>query len=185
MKRAVAIAAVGLSMAGCAGMPELPSLSLGGPAATTVQFESEPSGAEARTSTGQTCRTPCAQAIASDEFTVTFTLNGYQSQTIPVRIAASADPIDPNTGQAPTPRLVPNPVYAELQPVPPPSQRRRVAPQPRQQPVAQQKPPARTAAPPPAPAAQAPAPAPAAAWPPPAGQGPAPAAAWPPPPAPR
>jgi hypothetical protein len=189
MKRAVAITAVGLSMAGCSSMPSMPSLSLGGPSATTVQFESVPPGAEAKTSTGQTCRTPCAQAIAADEFTVTFTLNGYQPQTIPVRIAASLEPIDPNTGRMPAPRLVPNPVYAELQPVPPPPPpRRRTAPKPRQPPVAQQptRPaPASTAAKPaPAPPA-APAPAPAAAWPPPPATQSAPTAAWPAPPPPR
>jgi hypothetical protein len=168
MKRAVAITAVGLSMAGCSSMPSMPSLSLGGPSATTVQFESVPPGAEAKTSTGQTCRTPCAQAIAADEFTVTFTLNGYQPQTIPVRIAASLEPIDPNTGRMPAPRLVPNPVYAELQPVPPPPPpRRRTEPKPRPEPPA------------------APAPAPAAAWPPPPATQSAPTAAWPAPPPPR
>lgn len=171
MKRAAAIAAFGFSLAGCSGMPEMPSLSLSGfgsPSATTVQFESEPSGAEARTSTGQTCRTPCAQAVSSSEFTVTFTLNGYQTQSVPVRIAASNEQIDPNTGAAPSPRLVPNPVFAELQPVaaPPPARRRTTPPKPRPQPVAQQQQ-QRSAAPPPPPAAQAPAPAPAAAWPPP------------------
>ena len=118
MKRAVAIAACGLSLAGCSGMPEMPGFSFlgGSPAATTIQFESEPAGAEAKTSTGQTCRTPCAAAIASNEFSVTFSLNGYQPQTVPVRIAASTEPIDPNTGSPPAPRLVPNPVFVELQP---------------------------------------------------------------------
>jgi hypothetical protein len=162
MKRTVAIAACGFSLAGCAGMPSMPSFSFGSPAATTVQFESEPAGAEAKVSTGQTCRTPCAQAIAANEFTVTFALNGYQPQTVPVRIAASQEPIDPNTGTLPAPRMVPNPVFVELQPVPPPpAARRRPPPKPRQAPVAQRP------APPPPPAAQAPAPAPAAAWPPP------------------
>ena len=168
MKRAVAIAACGLSLAGCAGMPSMSGFSLGGPAVTTVQFESEPAGAEVKTSTGQVCRTPCAQSIASNEFTATFSLNGYQPQTVPVRIAASQEPIDPNTGAAPAPRLVPNPVFVELQAAapPPPAARRRATPppKPRQTPVAQR--PA-GATPPPPPAAQAPAPAPAAAWPPP------------------
>jgi hypothetical protein len=134
-----------------------------GPATTTVQFESEPPGAEARTSTGQTCRTPCAHAITANEFTVTFSLNGYQSQTIPVRISASTEAIDPNTGAAPSPRLVPNPVVAELQPNPaaPAARRRAPPPRQRQQPVAQQRPA------PQQPAPAAPAPAPAAAWPPP------------------
>ena len=166
MKRTVAIAACGLSLAGCAGLG-LPSFSVPGfgPPTTTIQFESEPAGAEARTSTGQTCRTPCAQAIAGTEFTVTFALNGYQSQTIPVRISAATEAVDPNTGTAPAPRMVPNPVFVELQanPAPPPAARRRAPPPPqRQQPVAQQRP-----APQQQPAPAAPAPAPAAAWPPP------------------
>ena len=164
MKQTVAIAACGLSLAGCSGlsMPSMSGFSVGSPAATTIQFESEPAGAEAKISTGQTCRTPCAQSVAANEFTVTFSLNGYQPQTIPVRIAASQEPIDPNTGSAPAPRLVPNPVFVELQAVPPPqpTTRRRPPPKPQQAPVAQRP------APPP-PAAQAPAPAPAAAWPPP------------------
>ena len=34
------------------------------PIMDTVRFESEPPGAEAKTSDGQTCRTPCALALA-------------------------------------------------------------------------------------------------------------------------
>ena len=128
--------------------------------ATTVQFESEPVGAEARvTAGGQSCRTPCAMAIAADEFTVTFTLAGYQPQTVPVRISSSNEPIDPATGQAPVPRMVPNPVYVELLPGAPPVAARKKPAAP-----AKKRP---TTAPRPAPAAAAPAPAPAAAWPPP------------------
>jgi len=166
MKRTVVIAACGLSLAGCAGLPSMPSFSMPGfgPATTTIQFESEPAGAEARTSTGQTCRTPCAQAIASNEFTVAFSLNGYQTQTVPVRISSSTEAVDPNTGVAPSPRMVPNPVYVELvaNPAPPPAARRRAPPPRQQQPVAQRPAPQQQQ-----PAPAAPAPAPAAAWPPP------------------
>lgn len=170
MKRVIAIAFCGLSLGACAGMPswmqfELPKAA---PAATTMQFESEPAGAEVKTSVGPGCRTPCSLAIAADEFTVTFSLNGYQSQTVPVRVVMPSEPADPATGAAPSPRLVPNPVYVELQPVaPPPAARKppakrtpaRSAPRqaPRQAPTAM--------APTPAPA---PAPAPASPWPPPA-----------------
>ena len=56
-----------------------------------MQFESEPAGAEARTSLGQTCRTPCSLAVAANEFTVSFTLPGYQPQTVPVRIVTSTE----------------------------------------------------------------------------------------------
>ena len=64
MKRVVAIAACALSLAGCSSMPswmqfDTPGFMKSAPAATTMQFESEPAGAEAKTSLGQACRTPC------------------------------------------------------------------------------------------------------------------------------
>ena len=77
-----------------------------------MQFESEPAGAEARTSLGQTCRTPCSLAVAANEFTVSFTLPGYQPQTVPVRIVTSTEV--GTEGEAAPPRLVPNPVFVEL-----------------------------------------------------------------------
>ena len=109
------------------------------PAATTMQFESEPAGAEARTSLGQTCRTPCSLAVTASEFTVSFTLAGYQPQTVPVQ-GCSATPTRPVP-----PRLVPNPVFVELQPgapapaarrQPPPRQQQKPKPAPRQPPTA-------------------------------------------------
>ena len=69
---------------------DTPSFMKSAPAATTMQFESEPAGAEARTSLGQTCRTPCTQTVTANEFTVSFTLPGYQPQTVPVRVVAAA-----------------------------------------------------------------------------------------------
>jgi hypothetical protein len=167
MKRVVAIAACGLSLAGCSSLPswmqvEMPKAA---PVATTMQFESEPSGAEARTSLGQTCRTPCSGTVRANEFTVSFALPGYQPQTIPVRVVAPKETRDPNNPQT-EPRLVPNPVFVELQPVAPP-------PPARKKPVARKKP---KPAAKPAPTAMAP-----AAPPPPA---PAPASPWPPAPAP-
>jgi len=174
---AIALGALSLALGACSGMPSMPSFSLpsAAPAATTVQFESEPAGAEAKTSTGQTCRTPCSLAVAANEFTATFTHPGFQPQTVPVRIVPSNEPIDPNTGEAPSPRLVPNPVYVELQPGPPPAAARKPSPNkrpratttsssgstPAARPAAR---PAAASAPPPPPAPQ---PAPAAAWPPP------------------
>jgi hypothetical protein len=181
MNRVVIIALCGLGagLAGCSGMPSmsLPSFSLpsAAPAATTVQFESEPAGAEAKTSTGQTCRTPCSLTVAANEFTASFTHPGYQPQTVPVRIVASNEPIDPNTGEVPPPRLVPNPVYVELQPAPPtPARKPAASKRPRaatSTPAATPPKAPRPAARPTAPSAPpAPEPAPAAAWPPPPGR---------------
>jgi hypothetical protein len=153
-----------LSLAACSGMPSWMALDTPGflkPAPTTVnmQFESEPAGAEARTSLGQSCRTPCSLAMPPSEFTVSFALPGFQPQTVPVRVVASAED---------DARLVPNPVFVELQSSAPP-------PPARRKPVAKKKP----AAPRPASAARAPqaaAPPPSA----PAAPAPAPASPWPP-----
>ena len=170
MKRIVAIAACGLSLAACSSMPSWMSFDLpkGATAATTMQFESEPAGAEARTSLGQTCRTPCSLAVAANEFTVSFTLPGYQPQTVPVRIVTSTEV--GTEGEAAPPRLVPNPVFVELTPGGRPRRRRGA-------PVAQTKPKPKPAPKPAtaqraaptamAPAAPAPEAAPASPWPPP------------------
>src|SRR5882724_11602258 len=96
MKRVVAIAACGMSLAACSSLPnwmqfDTPSFMKSAPAATTMQFESEPAGAEARTSLGQACRTPCSVAVTSNEFTVSFSLPGYLPQSVPVKVVASAD----------------------------------------------------------------------------------------------
>ena len=159
MKRVVAIAACGMSLAACSSMPSWMQFDTkSAPAATTMQFESEPAGAEARTSLGQACRTPCTQTVTATEFTVSFSLPGYQPQTVPVRVVASADGSDAEGA-----RLVPNPVFVELQPGSP-------APAPVKKPAPMKKKP--KAAPRAAPTAMAPESAPAPA--------PAPASPWPP-----
>jgi hypothetical protein len=164
MKRVVSVSACALSLAACSSMPSWMQFSAprSAPAATTMQFESEPAGAEAKTSAGPVCRTPCSMAVTANEFTGTVSLPGYPPLTVPVRVVApeARDPM--STDDPASPRLVPNPVYVELQAVaPPPAARRKPAPArakpkpaPRQAPTAM--------APPPAPA-----PAPASPWPPP------------------
>src|SRR5437763_14242348 len=119
MKRAGRIAACGMSLAAVSSMPssmqfDTPSFMKSAPAATTMQFESEPAGAEARTSLGQACRTPCTQAVTANEFTVSFSLPGYQPQTVPVRVVDAAD-----GSEAEGARLGPNPVFVEFLPAGP------------------------------------------------------------------
>lgn len=78
------------------------------PATEQLRIESEPPGADARTSQGQTCRTPCELTVPGGaEMTVTVAMAGYQPQTLPVR-PESAD------GSSSNGRLEPNPVYVEL-----------------------------------------------------------------------
>src|ERR1700692_1757917 len=107
MSRIIAAVACGPPLAACS-MP-LPSFDFfkSGPSTEVLRIESEPPGADARTSQGQTCRTPCELTVPTDnELAVTGQLSGSQPQTLPVR----AD------GQA---KLQPNPVYVELQPAAP------------------------------------------------------------------
>jgi hypothetical protein len=139
MSRIIAAVACGLALAACSmSMPSFDFFK-SGPSTEVLRIESEPPGADARTSQGQTCRTPCELTVPTDsELAVTVQMTGYQPQTLPVR----AD------GQS---RLQPNPVYVELQPAAP------VRPT-RPAPVAKKK---TSAAAPPAPRAQTQAAAPA------------------------
>jgi hypothetical protein len=92
------------------------------PSTDTLQLESEPPGAEARTAQGQSCRTPCTLAVQVQDVSVTFSLNGYQPQTIPVTLQDVPNrPFVDDRGEAnyTPPRLTPNPVFAELVAMPP------------------------------------------------------------------
>ena len=146
MSRVIAVMVCGFMLTACSAT--LPSLSLdfmkSAPQAETLAIESEPPGAEAKTSLGQSCRTPCQLPVQpGSEFSVTLALSGYQSQTVSVRPEAD--------GASAAPRLAPNPVHVDLQAVPP------------KKPVAKKKKPlaaaARPAASPPGASAAAPAPA--------------------------
>ena len=116
----VAGVALGLGLAGCGVSNWIPSWDLkfpsAPPPASTVQVESEPAGAEAKSSVGPSCRTPCALTVAtSNPFTVTFTLAGYESLTVPVAPRPAGDPRD-SSGAL---KFDPDPVYAQLEPTPP------------------------------------------------------------------
>ncbi len=98
-----------------------------------VQFVSEPSGAEVRTSLMQSCTTPCTLSVSrKDEFNVTFSKAGYQSETVMVRTQVAGAGaagfagnlvvggvvgmgVDAATGS--TLEHVPNPVSVSLRPV--------------------------------------------------------------------
>jgi hypothetical protein len=131
------------------------------PVKDTVSFESEPAGADAKTTTGQTCRTPCALAIPTDKaVSVTFTLAGYEPATEELQLISMGDG---------TSKLRPNPVLVQLTPVPPPvksktpARRRHVTTKPKPKP--KPKPPAQPAAAPPPPMAPAPQPQTTSPWP--------------------
>ena len=113
MSRVTAVIAGGFMLAACSTtMPSLDFLK-SAPQSETLAIESEPPGAEAKTSLGQSCRTPCQLAVQpGSEFSVMLALSGYQPQTVSVRPEAE--------GASVPPRLAPNPVQVTLQAVTPP-----------------------------------------------------------------
>ena len=98
----------------------------------SLTLESDPPGADAKTSLGPGCRTPCMLPVPADrEFSVSYTLNGYLPQTVAVT-PRQFDNVRPDIGSPPpSPEVTPNPVYAQLQPAPPPAPNRKRAPRPR------------------------------------------------------
>jgi hypothetical protein len=116
MRRVIVIAVAGASLAGCS------SFSMDSfrptPPTVQVQLESVPSGAEARTSLGQSCKTPCSVAVPAPDagFAVTYTLNRFQTATIPVQVVH----IPGDFSTPASTNIDPNPVVAELQPAGPP-----------------------------------------------------------------
>src|SRR5262245_36826375 len=110
MSRIIAVIACCFVVAGCsATMPSLDFMR-SAPQPETLAIESEPTGAEAKTSLGQSCRTPCQLSVQpGSEFSVSLALSGYQPQTVSVRPEAQ--------GASAAPRLAPNPVQVSLQAV--------------------------------------------------------------------
>src|SRR5262245_18693582 len=151
MYRVFAIIGSAFALAACSSNSDWTNLDAlkPGPSLDTVSLESEPPGAEAKASNGQTCRTPCALALPVDATSsVTFTLNGYQPETEKLEAITS-------TGEPP--RLRPNPVVVELTPAGPavakkPAPKKPVAKKPAARPK-----PAAAAAPAPSPMTAAPA----------------------------
>src|SRR3981081_114314 len=116
MRRVIVIAVAGASLAGCSSF-SWDSLKPT-PPTVQVQLESVPSGAEAHTSLGPGCKTPCSVAVPAPDagFSVSYTLNKFQPTTVPVQVVHI--PGDFSTPASTT--LDPNPVVAELQPAAPP-----------------------------------------------------------------
>ena len=126
MRRVVVIAVAGASLAGCSSF----SLDSFKPAPPTVQvqIDSIPSGADAKTSVGPGCKTPCSVAVPAVDsgFSVTYTMDKFLPVTVPVQVINI--PGDFSTPASTT--IDPNPVVAELQPAGPPPKPVRRKPKP-------------------------------------------------------
>lgn len=160
MYRIIAIMGSACALAACSSNAQLINLDVFKPQPTveTVQFESEPPGAEVKLPTGQTCRTPCALPLSAEgTYSATYTLTGYEPATETIAPISIGDN---------TTTLRPNPVLVQLTAAPPPKPVRRTRHRVRKKAAAKPKPkiPAPTAKP--QTATPAPAPPPASPWPP-------------------
>jgi hypothetical protein len=91
--------------------PWIPGLPIAKSFAGIVDLASEPSGAEATTSLGGGCRTPCSLEVSAEgPFNVTFTHEGYASTTVQVKIQHARMGVSDQ-------KFAPNPVFAQLDPV--------------------------------------------------------------------
>ena len=127
MYRVIAIVCASLALAACDSNPDwmktpdwmkAPDFSNPfkmEPVQESVRVESEPPGAEAKATNGQSCRTPCALSLPDTATSVTFTLSGYQSDSEQLELIAMGDG---------TSQLRPNPLLVELTPLPPPPKKK-------------------------------------------------------------
>jgi len=116
MRRVIAMALAGAGLGGCSSF-SVSDYFKSTPPEIKVQLESNPPGADAKTSLGPGCKTPCTVSVNAPDtgFAVMYTLNKFQPATVPVQVIH-------NPGDASNPASTvtdPNPVFAELQPAGP------------------------------------------------------------------
>ena len=128
MRRAIALVLSCAALSGCGAIPSMPSFSLPsvnmpsfggrGASGTPVHVTSVPAGAEANFGK-DSCTTPCTLAApnGTGTYNVSIRLNGYQPQSVPVRIAVNelSSMQTGDAGIASTTVITPDPVMAELQ----------------------------------------------------------------------
>jgi hypothetical protein len=141
MYRVLTIVSGAMALAACSSSPDWMNLDAlkPSPILDTVRFESEPPGAEAKASNGQSCRTPCALALPINApMTATFALNGFLPES---------ETIEPVSATGSPTQFRPNPVTVELAAAPPqpakkPAPKKKAAPsgKPAAKPAARPKP---------------------------------------------
>lgn len=116
MRRVIVIAAAGISLAGCSSFST--DMFKSKPPTVQVQLDLTPQGADAKTSLGPGCKTPCTVSLSPPDtgFSVTYTMDKFEPATVPVSVTHVPGDF---TTPAST-NIDPNPVVAELQPAAPP-----------------------------------------------------------------
>jgi PEGA domain len=84
----VVAAVVGVSLTGCSSALSSNSSS---EQLQALKFESDPLGAEIRTTQGQTCKTPCELTVPSHEQPVNIAKKDYLPQTVQVTLGPQPD----------------------------------------------------------------------------------------------
>src|ERR1700685_3303685 len=109
MRRVIAIAITGLSLGGCSSVSW--DVFKATPAPVQVQLEAPPPGADARTSLGPGCKTPCSVSVPAPDagFSVGYTMNKFLPATVQVQVIRNPG----DFGSAATIVTDPNPVVAE------------------------------------------------------------------------
>ena len=120
-----ACAFAGVSLGGCSST-SFSDYFKSTPPTFQVQLESQPSGADAKTSLGPDCKTPCSVSVTTDDpnFTVSYTLAKYQPATVTVNVVKTPGTLTTSA----TATTDPNPVFAELQPSGPPPKAHKMHP---------------------------------------------------------
>ncbi len=117
MRSVIVVAIASFGLAGCSSM----SMDVFKPTPKTVslQVDSTPPGADATSSLGGSCKTPCTLSVpdSAESFSVAFALANHQPLTVPVQVTHHRG--DYVTSQ-PSVTFDPNPVVGELQATPPP-----------------------------------------------------------------
>ena len=124
MRPFIAIAVAAASLAGCSSF-SLDSFK-SAPPLVKVALESAPPGADATTSLGPGCKTPCSIDVPAPDagFSVTFAMPRFQAVTVPVQVVNNPGDFT----SPPTTIIEPSPVFAELQPAAPPPKARKPKP---------------------------------------------------------
>jgi hypothetical protein len=124
MRRVIAVVVAAVSLAGCSSFSTPDYLKMdyyrSAPPPIQLQLESTPPGADARVSIGPGCKTPCSVSVTppdgSTSFLVNYAMAGFQPASVSVRVIRT----EGGMFSSGTTKVEPNPVVAELRPVPPP-----------------------------------------------------------------
>jgi hypothetical protein len=123
MRRVIGIAFAAASLFATASLGGCSSMSWDSlkpaPTMVDIQLDSSPPGAEAKTSLGPGCKTPCSVAVPAPDtsFSVAFNMDKFQPETVQVQVIRNSGAFN----SSPPIVFDPNPVVAELQPAAPQS----------------------------------------------------------------